>query len=131
LGRFGSYRDCFTHSAPLNLVTGPAFAIQDQLVLKDSSSVPQIYYPLPESPDDVRRDRAKGVPFDPSNGSGTTRREKSDRAKEPDALEYLHGRLCQLTDLAMRLIARSPIAPKPIVLTKDDIIGDIKIIPGQ
>jgi hypothetical protein len=129
LGRFGSYRDFFTHSAPLNLATGSAFAIQDQLVLKNAFSVPQIYYPLPERPDDLMRDRAKGVPVDPSNGSGATRREKSNRAKEPDALEYLHGRLCQLTDLAMRLIARSPIAPEPIKLTKDDIIGEIKIIP--
>jgi hypothetical protein len=131
LGGFGSYRDCFTHSAPLNLVTGPAFAIQDQLVLKDSSLVPQIYYPLPERPDDLMRDRANGVGFDPSNGSGPTRREKSDRAKEPDALEYLHGCLCQLTHLAMRLIARSPVAPEPITFTKDDIIGEIKIIPAR
>ncbi len=131
LGRFGSYRDCFTHSAPLNLVTGSAFAIQDPLLLKDCSSVPQIYYPLPERPDDVMRDRAKGVGFDPPNRSGPTRREKHDRAKEPDALEYLHSCLCQLTDLAMRLIARSPVAPEAIALTKDDIIGDIKIIPTQ
>jgi hypothetical protein len=130
LGRFGSYRDCFTHSAPLNLVTGSAFAIQDQLLLKDCSSVPQIYYPLPEHPDDVMRDRAQGVGVDPSDSSGPTCREKYDRAKEPDALEYLHGCLCQLTDLAMRLIARSPIAPEPIALTKDEIIGDIKIVPS-
>jgi len=50
LGKFGSYRDCFTHSAPLDLVRGSAFAIQDQIVLQDSSSVPQIYYPLPSVP---------------------------------------------------------------------------------
>jgi len=129
LGRFGSYRDCFTHSAPLNLVAGSAFAIQDQLVLKDSSSVPQIYYPLPERPADLMRERAKGVAFDPTNGSDPTRRQKHDRTKEPDALEYLHGCLCQLTELAMRLIARSPVAPEPIALTRDEIIGEIKIVP--
>ena len=131
MGRFGSYRDCFTHSAPLNLVTESAFAVQDQLVLKDSSLVPQIYYPLPENPDDLMRDRAKGVPFDPSNNTSLPRREKRDRAKEPDALEYLHSCLCQLTDLATRVIARSPIAPEPIALTKDDIIGEVKIIPTR
>jgi hypothetical protein len=131
LGRFGSYRDCFTHSAPLNLVTGSAFAIQDQLVLKDSSSVPQIYYPLPAHPDDLMRERAKGVAFDPSSSSDPTRREKPDRAKDPDAPEYLHGCLCQLTDIATRLVARSPVAPEPIALTKDDIIGEIKVIPSR
>jgi len=100
-------------------------------MLKNGYSVPQIYYPLPERPDDLVRDRAKGVAFDPSSGSGPTRREKHDRAKEPDALDYLHGRLCQLTDLAMRLIARSPVASEPIALTEDDIVGNIKIIPAQ
>ena len=100
-------------------------------MLKDSSAVPQIYYPLPERPDDLMRDRAKGVPFGQSDGSGPTRRGKPDRAKEPDALEYLHGCLCRLTDFAMRLIARSPVAAEPITLTKDDIIGEIKIIPTR
>jgi hypothetical protein len=131
LGRFGSYRDCFTHSAPLNLVTGSAFAVQDQLILKDGSAVPQIYYPLPEHPEQVMHDRAKGVAFDPSNPSAPPRRQKHDRAKEPDALEYLQGCLCQQTDLAVRLIARSSVAPEPIALTKGDIIGDIKIVPTR
>ncbi len=128
LARFGSYRDCFTHSAPLNLVSGSAFVVQDQLILKNSSSIPQIYYPLPEDPDDLMRDRARSVPFDPANRVNAAEARKHDRAKEPDAFEYLHCRLCQFTDLATRLILRSPIAPEPIVLSKDDIIGEVRVI---
>jgi len=60
LARFGSYRDCFTHSAPLDLVSGFAFAIQDMLILKNSS-IPQIYYPLPEDPDGPHAENALRV----------------------------------------------------------------------
>ena len=131
LARFGSYRDCFTHYGPLNLVGGSAFAVQDQLILKNASPIPQIYYPLPEDPDDLMRNRARGVPFDRANETKAARPRKRDRAKEPDALEYLHGRLCELTDLAARLILRSPIAPEPIVFSKDDIIGEVRIVQGS
>jgi hypothetical protein len=131
LARFGSYRDCFTHSAPLNLVGGSALAVQDQLILKNASPIPQIYYPLPEDPDGLMRDRARGVPFDPANKTNVVHPRKRDRAKEPDALEYLHGRLCELTDLATRLILRSPIAPEPMVFGKDDIIGEVRISQGS
>jgi hypothetical protein len=108
-------------------VSGFAFAVQDLLVLKNAHSLPQIYYPLPEDPEGLRRNRARGVLFDPFNDLNTARPRTHDRTKEPDALEYLHGCLCQLTELATRLVSRSPIAPQPIVLTKEDIIGEIKI----
>jgi hypothetical protein len=130
LARFGSYRDCFTHSAPLDMISGSAFAIQDVLILKNATSVPQIYYPLPEDPDDLMRNRARGVPFDPTTEIKAASSRKHSRAQEPDALEYLHGCLCQLTDLAARLIPRSPIAPVPIVFSKEDIVGEIKISRG-
>jgi len=130
LARFGSYRDCFTHSAPLDLVSGFAFAIQDMLILKNSS-IPQIYYPLPEDPDGLMRKRTAGVPFDPANRVNATPPQKRTRALEPDALEYLHGRLCQLTDLAARLTLRSPIAPVEIVFGKEDIIGEVRISLGD
>ena len=99
--------------------------------MKNASPIPQIYYPLPEDPDDLMRNRARGVPFDRANETKAARPRKRDRAKEPDALEYLHGRLCELTDLAARLILRSPIAPEPIVFSKDDIIGEVRIVQGS
>lgn len=130
LARFGSYRDCFTHSAPLELVSGFAFAVQDLLFLKNAHTLPQIYYPLPEDPEALRRNRARGVLSDPFNDINAGRPRTHNRTKEPDALEYLYGCLCQLTELATRLVSRSPIAPQPIVLTKEDIIGEIKISNG-
>jgi len=131
LGKFGSYRDCFTHSAPLDLVRGFAFAVQDQIVLQDSSTVPQIYYPLPENPADLARQRRQGILIDPTDASKPGFTRKHERAKEPDAVEYLHGRLCEFTNLAIRLVARSPVPPEPITFTNDDIVGEVKVSRGS
>ena len=127
LGRFGSYRDCFTHSAPLEQVRGTAFAVQDLKILKDGALVPQIYFPLPKDPAALMRDRAKGTLFKTLKEMAEARAGQHDRSQEPDALEYLHRSLCQLTELSARLVARSPIAPQPIVITRADIIGDVKV----
>ena len=127
LGRFGAYRDCFTHSAPLEQVRGTAFAVQDLLILKDGALVPQIYFPLPKNPAALMRDRARGTLFKTLKEMAHARAGQHDRSQEPDALEYLHRCLCQLTELSLRLVARSPIAPQPIVITRADIIGQVKI----
>lgn len=131
LARFGSYRDCFTHSAPLQLASGFAFAVRDTRTLTNSSRVPQIYHALPEDPDDIRAKRSKGILFNSPESMNAASARKYDRSREPDALEYLHDSLCRLTDLANRLISRSPIKPEPVILTKDDIIGEITVTHGD
>jgi hypothetical protein len=111
----------------LEQVAGFAFAIQDLLTLKSGLSVPQIYYPLPKDPDDLSRKRTKGVLFNSLKEMAAALGRKHERAEEPDALEYLHGCLCQLAELSTKLLSRSPIAPQPIIITKQDIIGNFKV----
>ena len=127
LFRFGAYRDCFTHSAPLEQAAGIAFAVQDRVTLRGGVTLPQIYFALPADPDDLIRRRAKGLLFSSFRDMAMSATVKRNRAVEPDALEYLHDSLCRFTDLAARLVARSPIAPTPIVITRSDIIGDIQV----
>jgi hypothetical protein len=127
MAAFGAYRDCFTHSAPLHEVEGVAWAIQDLLTLKDGKTVPQIYYPLPPDAEELSRQRAKGPLFSSLKEMALNAGRKRERSTEPDALEYLHGCLCRFTDLAAGLIGRSPLAPRPVIITKQDIIGDIKV----
>ena len=127
LAAFGAYRDCFTHSAPLHEVEGVAWAIQDLLTLKNGKTVPQIYYPLPADAEELSGQRAKGRLFSSLKEMTLNAGRKRERSREPDALEYLHGCLCRFTDLAAGLIGRSPLAPLPLVITKEDIIGDIKV----
>jgi hypothetical protein len=50
-----------------------------------------------------------------------------ERTSEPDALDYLHGCINQFAELALMMVARSPIAPKPIHIDPEDIIGEIKV----
>lgn len=127
MAQFSAYRDCFTHSAPLHEVEGVAWAIQDLLTLKDGRTVPRIYYPLPHDAAELSRRRAKGPLFSSFKEMAVSAVRKRERSSEPDALEYLHSCLLRFTDLAARLIHRSPLAPQPIVITKQDIIGDIKV----
>jgi hypothetical protein len=127
MATFGAYRDCFTHSAPLHEVEGVAWAIQDKLILKDGHTVPQIYYPLPPDAEELSGRRAKGPLFSSFKEMALNAGRKRERTSEPDALEYLHGCLDRFTSLAARLIHRSPLAPRPVIITKDDIIGEMKI----
>jgi hypothetical protein len=127
MATFGAYRDCFTHSAPLHEVEGVSWALQDLLTLKDGKTVPQIYYPLPPDAEELSRRRSKGPLFTSLKEMAENAGRKRERSTEPDALEYLHTCLCQFTEVATQLIRRSPIAPRPVVITKADIIGEIKV----
>lgn len=130
MATFGAYRDCFTHSAPLHQVEGVSWAIQDLLTLKDGKTVPQIYYPLPPDAEELSRRRSKGPLFTSLKEMAENSARKRERSSEPDALEYLHGCLGQFTELAAQLIGRSPLPPRPVVITQDDIIGAIKVTRG-
>lgn len=126
LAVFGAYRDCFTHSAPLQEVEGWAWAVRELVTLNSGHSLPQIYYALPQDAEELSRKRNKGPLFNSMKEMASHAARKRDRSKEPDALDYLHNCLCMLTDLSSRLIARSPIPPKMLVLTEEDIKGDFK-----
>ncbi|KAA6457554.1 hypothetical protein DYQ86_22255 [Acidobacteria bacterium AB60] len=129
MATFGSYRDCFTHSAPLHEIEGSSWAIQDLLILKDGKTVPQIYYPLPADTEELSRRRAKGPLFTSLDEMAKNASRKRERTSEPDALEYLHTCLCQFTELAAQLLNRSPLQPRPVVITEADVIGEIKVTP--
>ena len=130
LATFGSYRDCFTHSAPLEQAAGIAWAVQDQLILTNGTVMPQIYFALPQDAEALSRKRTAGPLFSSFRDMAVASSSKRDRTIEPDALQYLHTCLCQLTDLASRLTIRSPIAPQPMVISREDIVGEITVTRG-
>lgn len=127
MATFGAYRDCFTHSSPLHEVEGSAWVIQDLLTLKDGNTVPQIYCPLPPNAEELSRRRANGPLFSSIEEMALNAGRNRERSTEPDALEYLHACLSRFTDLAARLVGRSPRAPQPCVITRQGIIGEIKV----
>lgn len=128
LGQFGSYRNAFTHSAPMENISGLAFAVQDQLTLKGSQAkLPRMYFPLPQDPEELMRKRSKGVLFSTYKEMARASNVKHDRAVEPDAMAYLHGVLVKMGDLAAGLVKYSPLEPTPIIISKEDIIGDVQV----
>jgi hypothetical protein len=130
LSRFTSYRNFFTHIAPMEQAMGTAFTILDTQRLNDTLSVPQIYYPLPRDIEKLTRERSKGNFYPNLETLIAASRSRRDRTCDPDALEYLHSCLGEFVDLATTLVSRSPITPVPIQITREDIIGDIKWKPG-
>lgn len=127
LAKLTNYRNCFTHVAPMEQAAGVANAIQDMRAVSPSLTVPQIYYPLPSDVEELMRKRSEGTLFNSLQELAAASARRHDRTSEPDALEYLHGCLNQLAGLARDLVKRSPIAPKPIELNKEDIIGTISV----
>jgi len=132
LSVFTSYRNLFTHSAPMEQAAGVAFAVQDTRVIATKQSIPQIYYPLPSNVSELARRRSRGSLFktfkelvDACSGV------RHERHSEPDALDYLRGCLDQLVLLSTLLADRSPIKPKLIEINSNDIIGGIQISPMQ
>ena len=130
LARFGSYRNFFTHVAPMEWAAGIAFSVQDLLKLDDQSTVPQIYYPLPGKIDELTRERSNGAFYPTTEKLLEAAKRRAERTTDPDALEYLYFSMNQFVELAATLIARSPLTPSGIHLGPEDIIGDVQWTPG-
>ena len=124
---FSSYRDLFTHLAPMEQATGAGFAVQDLRVGPNGSPIPQIYYPLPSEVQELNRLRSKGVLFNTMDELAAASSRRHDRTSEPDALEYLHACTDRFALLATALIARSPVPPTPIRIGPEDLRGPIRV----
>lgn len=127
LAMFTCYRNFFTHVAPMEQAANISFAVQDMRALSGGFSIPQIYYALPRDIEDLTRTRSRGIFFNSLEELSAASSRRHERTSEPDALDYLHGCLNQFAELALTLVDRSPIVPKPIHLGPEDIIGGIKV----
>lgn len=128
IDRFTQYRNLFTHSAPMDQATGRAFAVQDWQVTGDAVKLPYLYYPLPANAQVLQSQRKAGPLF----GSAeeliqANKGRRPDRKDEPDALDYLADVVQEVALLCGKLGDHSPLAPKPVVLTDEDVIGPIKV----
>jgi hypothetical protein len=130
LFRFSSYRNFFTHIAPMEWSAGVSWTVLDFRELIGGATVPQIYYPLPRNINELTRERSGGNFYPNMTTFLEASRAKPVRASDPDALEYLHSCLVKFADLAAVLVERSPIPPALIHFTDKDIIGKIRWLPG-
>ena len=129
VGVFGLYRNLFTHSSPLEYVSGISFAVQDRQPLAGSGSLPSLYYPLPANVAELADKRSTGPLFASfAELVAASSGRKPQRHNEPDALDYLKKTLEELGKLASDLGQRSPIAPQPFHLTDADLVGEITVV---
>jgi hypothetical protein len=128
IATFTDYRNFFTHISPMEEAANLAFALQDKIKIRRGQSIPQLYYPLPQNIGELTHERSAGFSVASLDALRAEARRRHDRATEPDAMEYLHGCLNRFADLASALISRSPIAPKAIVMTPEDIIGKVRVL---
>lgn len=129
LAELGAYRDIFTHASPLPYVGRRLLTILEPLTLANGIRVPRLYWPLPPTPIALRQDRSRGFPFDTFRAwVDASVGHRPDRSREPDALQYLHGALCQLAELATAVLSRSPLPPQPIQLGPADFIGGATVV---
>lgn len=126
--RFTSYRNLFTHGAPMGQAAGVAFAIQDKRRLQNDLDVPQIYYPLPANARAINEQRSKGPLFNSflefaTVGNG----QPISRDSRPDALNYLADVLKKFVEMGERLAAWSPLAPREMTIAASDLLGPVTI----
>lgn len=127
LAVLSAYRNLFTHVAPMEQVAVRGFAVQTYIPIK-SGRLPVLYHPLPANALELVRTRPNGFPFARfTDWAMASAKHRPNRNEQPDALEYLHAIANRMADLAAMLIERSPVAPEPIHLGPDDIIGPISV----
>jgi hypothetical protein len=127
LATFTNYRNFFTHVAPMEQAANIAFAVQDVRNLSGGLSIPQVYYALPRDAAEFRSKRSQGIFFNSLEELSAASSRRHERTSEPDTLDYLHACINQFAELSLMLVARSPIAPKPIHIGPEDIIGGIQV----
>lgn len=124
----GEYRDLVVHSAPLTYAEERLLAISKVLKLDPEGSIPIVNIPLPENPGRISSNRASGSQFSDfkkqfDKFAGLAKGE----IPSIDALTYLQHVHGLLSNLAKVIANESPVPYQDIVLTRDDILGPIRI----
>lgn len=132
LSLFSAYRNLFTHGAPLQDVVGVSFAVLDNEVLSDGTTVPTIYYPLPADAANLSRKRSAGPLHETfAELVNSLTDEPPNKVVEPDALSYLAVTFDRLVGLAQKMLPSSPVPAHDIVLTDADIVGENTVSDGS
>jgi hypothetical protein len=127
VARFTSYRNLFTHLAPMEQAAGSAFVVQDLRELRSGLKIPQMFYALPGNVEEIVSKRSKGTLFGTPQELTDAAARHPKRGSDPDALEYLHSSIDRFTKLSHSLILRSPIAPEPIKIGPNDLRGPVEV----
>jgi hypothetical protein len=127
LYKLGAYRDLVMHAAPIAIAHHRLLAVRGLIDLLGDKKLPIIRCPLPEDPSLINRIRSNRNIFNEYlNRIDDFRRASQGEIGKFDCLQYAHEVSRNLVCLAATVIKLSPVAPKMVHFTEEDII-DIKI----
>lgn len=124
LHELGAYRDLIVHAAPLVKAEMRLLAVKRSLPLEGSAGVPALSLPLPAAPFAIGHDRATGSLFEDFDEQ-VRRYALGVTAAGHDALEYAHGVIQGLCQLALELSQQTPIEPKVPHFDASNMIGPL------
>lgn len=130
LSVLSAYRNLVVHAIPIKYVNGVGWIIQKMIETTSGSKLPVIYCPLPSDPTGLGQQIKRGGRFADYAEWLAAAAKHADESREPDALLYLHNSLGKLVVLAKLVADRSPVAPRPIELKEEDLVGPMKITKG-
>lgn len=129
LFELGSYRDLVVHTAPLAQAGRTLCAVTKLFNLPHSEKLPGIKLPLPNNPARLKTERSSGRYFnDPELNFARFQNLIDDLDNTKDSLEYAHSCMQSLGAMAKSVSTLSPVKPEIPLITKSDIIGEIKIV---
>ena len=112
------------HVVPLSGPGSGPFAMTIHYPLPKERFLPGIRCPLPPEPASIIRSRTKGDHFkDFEQQIAAFRKAATSEALGDDGLLYAHRVLGMLAELAQGVANLSPIAPKVVVITENDVIA--------
>jgi hypothetical protein len=91
--------------------------------------LPCIVCPLPDKPEEIHADRARGSTFaDFEVTIQLLLAAMQDDRPHKDALRYTHASLRNICEVARLVADNSPIAAEPIIMHELEMIGGLRII---
>lgn len=124
----GNYRDLVVHSAPLAQAENKLFSICVELKISGEGKLPAIRCPIPENPARILTSRSTGCLFKDFDKQFNIFAEAA-KGNLPmvDGLDYSSIVLGDLSNLAEKLVVKSPIEPQMPHFDNSNIIGGVKI----
>jgi hypothetical protein len=121
-----AYRNLAVHSIPAGqLVPGGLLKLR-VVTLSNGARLPQVTAPLPPKPLALKKLRSNG-PLYKSIEEWHRAIVQAAESDAIDALNYCHNSLGRIAQLAMDIARRSPVPPKPLTITENDIKGTIEV----
>jgi len=119
INKLSSYRNLVVHSAPLGIAHSKIFTKCEELKVGGKGFIPGVRYFLPKDPEMIQISRSQGLHFsDFSKQLEVFAQFEEEQDSTLDGMDYAHSVLGKISELAMDLGQKSPLAAEQMVFDK-------------